>query len=119
MAHAQSVDSITEGFPSPTLPKHPGKPRYGSIRDTHRLLTVNAASIKSPRVRGQNGHIGIILKTTQYALVSRDPFIRPTDPGHTPHILAWKTPFDEKALLCDNAKQRQQYEKCCNVNAAL
>ena len=64
MVHTQSVDAITEGFPSPTLPKHPGKPSYGSIRDTHRLLTVNAASIESPCDGGQNGHIGFILTTT-------------------------------------------------------
>ena len=109
MAHTQSVETITDGLPSPTLPKHPGKPIYGSIQYTHRILTANAASIKSPRGGGQNGHIGIVLTTTQYALVSRDPFIRPTNPGRTPHIPEWTTPSNKKALLHENAKQRQQY----------
>ena len=47
MVHTQSVDAITYGFPSSTLPKHPGKPDYVSIQDTHRSLTVNAVPIDS------------------------------------------------------------------------
>ena len=105
MAHAQSVDVITDGFFSPTLPEQPVKPIYGSIRDTHCLLTVNAALINSPRGRVKNGHLRLVLTTTQYALVSRDPFICPTDPGHTPSIPVWTTPFNEKALLWKHAKQ--------------
>ena len=83
MVHTQSVDAITDGFPSPTLPNQPGKPSYCSIRDTHRLLTVNAASIKSPCGEGQNGHLRIVLTTTQYALVSRThSSARPTLVAH-------------------------------------
>ena len=106
MAHAQSVDTITDGFLPPTLPNQPGKPSYGSIRDTHRLLTANTESIESPCGRVQNGNLGIVFKTTQYALVSRDPFIRPNDPGFTPVIPAWTTPFDENFLLRNHAEQR-------------
>ena len=105
MAHAQSVNAITKNLLSSTLPKQLGKPNYGSIRDTHRLLTANATFFESPHSRGQNGHLGIVLTTTQYALVSRDLFICPTDPGHTPSIPVWTTPFNEKALLQKHAKQ--------------
>ena len=105
-AHSQSVDAITDGFPSPTLPKHPGKLRHRLIQDTHRLLTANTASIESPRHGGQNIHLKIVLTTTQYSFVSRDPFIRPTNPGRTPSILAWTTPSGEKAPLREHAKQR-------------
>ena len=69
MAHTQLVDAITDGLLSPTLPKQPGKPRYGSIRYTHSLLTANAASIESHRGGGKNGHLGILLTTTQYVLL--------------------------------------------------
>ena len=69
MAHAQSVDAITNGFPSPTLPKQMGKMSYGYIRDTHRLLTANAASIESPRGGGQKSQLGLVLTTTQYVLI--------------------------------------------------
>ena len=86
MAHAHSVDAITDGSLSPTLPKQPGKPSYRFIRYTHHLLTVNVALIKSPRDRGQNGHLRIVLTRTQYNLVSRFPFVRPTNPGRTLNI---------------------------------
>ena len=77
------------------------------------------ASIEIPRDGGQNGHLGIVLTTTQYALISIDSLIRPTDPGRTPRILAWTTSFDEKALLCEHAKQRRQYNECRNFDADL
>ena len=104
MAQAQLVDAITNGFPPPILPKQPGKPSYGSIRDTYRLLTANAASIESPFGGGQNGHLGLVLTTTKYALFSQDPFIRPAEPSCTPHIPAWTNPFDKKAFLCEHAE---------------
>ena len=119
MAHAQLFNAITDGFPSSTLPKQLEKPSYVSIRDTHRLLTANAASIESSCSRGQNCHLGLILTTTQYALVFRDPFIFPTYPGCTPHFLAWKNPFNKKALLHKHAKKRQQCDECHNFDAAL
>ena len=103
MVHAQSVDAITDSFPSPTLPKHPGKPDYASIQDMRRLLTTNTAPIESPRGGVQNGHLGLALTSTQYARVSQVPFVRLTDPGRTPTIPALTTPFDEKAILHEQA----------------
>ena len=105
MVHAQSFDAISDGFPSRTLPKQTGKPSYGPIQDMHHLLTVNAMLSDIPCGGVQNGHLGLVLMTTKYSLVSRDPFIPPTNPGCTPHIPAWTTPFDEKVLLREHAKQ--------------
>ena len=119
MGHFQLVDANTNDFLSPTLSKHPGKASYGSIRDTHCLLTVNAASVNSSRNRVQNGHLRIALTTTQYNLVSQVLFSPLTDPGHTHHIPEWTTPFNEEALLHEHAKQLQQYNKCRNVDTAL
>ena len=42
-----------------------------------------------------------------------------TNPGRTLSIPSWTTPFDEKALLHEDAEQRQQYNECCNVDADL
>ena len=55
----------------------------------------------------------------QYSPLSQVPFVHPTDLGCTPTILAWKTPFDNKALICKHIEQRQQYDECHNVNTAL
>ena len=75
MSHALLVDAIIDVFPSPNLIKHPGKWYYVSIRDTHSILTANAASIKSPRGGGQNGHLGLVLMATQCAFVGQVPFV--------------------------------------------
>ena len=80
---------------------------------------MNVASIKSPCSSSRNGHLGILLTATQYALVSQVPLVRLTDTGCTTTIPEWATPFNEKALLREHAKQRKQYNECCNVNAAL
>ena len=119
MTHAQSVNTIPDGFPYPTLPKHPGKPDHASIQDNHRLLTANVASIESPRGGEHNGHLGLVMTATRYALMIQVPSVRPTDPGRTPNIRLWMTPFDKKALLRKHAKHRRQYNKCCNVDNAL
>ena len=90
-----------------------------SIQDTHRILALDAASIKIPRRGGQNGHLGIVLTATQYALVIQFPFVCPTNPVHTPTIPLCKTPSDEKALIREHTTQRQQYDECRNIASAL
>ena len=64
MVHALLADAIVDGFLSPSLPKHPGKPDYTSIQDTHHILTNNAALVGSPCGGGQNGHLGLVLTST-------------------------------------------------------
>ena len=113
------VYAITDCFPSPTLPKQPGKPDYSYIRDTHHLLTTNVAWIKIPRGGFHNGYLGLVLTVTQYPLISQVPFVCMTDPGRTPTILEWTTPFDKKALIREHTELRQQYDECCNANASL
>ena len=103
MSHTLLVDAINNGFPSPSLSKKTGKPDYASIQDMRRLLTTNTAPIESPRGGVQNGHLGLALTSTQYARVSQVPFVRLTDPGRTPTIPALTTPFDEKAILHEQA----------------
>ena len=75
-------------LPIPNHPKQPGKLDYAYIQDIHRLLTTNVALIGSLRLGGCNGHLGIVLSVTQYALVRKVPFVRPTNPGQTPTIPA-------------------------------
>ena len=119
MVHALSVGAIIDRFLSPTLLKQPGKPDHASIREIHGLLTSNAGSTKSPHGGGQNGHLGHILMTTQYALVVQVPFVRLTNPSQTFIILAWTYPFVEKRLIREHVGQLRQYNKCRNINSAL
>ena len=96
MDHSLLVDAIIYGFLYPTIPKQPGKLDYVPIQYIHRLLTTNVALIESLRGGGHNGYLGVVLVVTQYALVSQVSFVRPTNPGQTPTILAWTASFDEK-----------------------
>ena len=100
MAHVQLVETIIEDIPSPILSKQWVNLYYASIRDTHCLLTANAASIESPRGGGHNGHLGLVLTATQYALVIQVLFFLPTNPGRTPTIPAWSSPFNYNTLIC-------------------
>ena len=37
-----TVDVTMEGFPSPSPPKHYGKPYYTAVKETHQIPTANA-----------------------------------------------------------------------------
>ena len=54
---AEAVNSTVEGFPTPSLPNHSGKPYCTVIKDTHQLLTANAASIKCVLGGGQSSYL--------------------------------------------------------------
>ena len=56
-----TVESIARSFLTPSLPKHPVKLEYTAIKNTHQILTVNAASVKSDLGGGHNGYLGLIL----------------------------------------------------------
>ena len=99
MVRALLFEAIIAFFPFPTLPNQPGKPEYASIQYTHRLLTVNTVSIEITRGGVQNGHLGLVLTLTQYALVIQVPSVHPTNPSRTPTIPAWASPFGKKKLI--------------------
>ena len=63
---ATALDATSEGFPTPSPPNHSRKLDYTSIKDTHQLLTVNAASVECDLSGGQNGYLGLILLPKQY-----------------------------------------------------
>ena len=104
---ASAVDATVEGFPTPLLPKHPGKPDYAAIRETHQLLTANAASVECNLGGGHNGYLGLILPPDQYACVSGTAFILPPKPGRMEKVPEWTPPTEEKRLLIENAEQRR------------
>ena len=58
-----------EGFPTPSLPKHMGKPKYVTTKEIHQLLMVNAALAESVFGGGQNGYLGLILPPEKYTRI--------------------------------------------------
>ena len=83
MPTASAVDNKLEGFPTPSPPKHLGKPDYAIIKETYQLLMAKKASIKCDLGGGQNVYLGLILPPKQYARISRTAFVLLPDPGRT------------------------------------
>ena len=102
------VDVIIDVLKYTSLPKHPGKLYYATIRDTHCLLTENAAPIDIPLGGGQKDYLCLVLTATHYSLISPSPFIRPTNPNRTPTITTWAPSVEEKRLLRDNKEKHLQ-----------
>ena len=119
MPTATEVDSTVEGFPTPSLTKHAVNTDYASIKEKHKLLTANAASIECDLSGGQNGYIRIILLPEQYSRVSGNEFVRPSNLVRTAHISAWAQPTKEKRILRKHPEQIRLYNKCRTVNTAL
>ena len=87
-----NIDSISEGFPTPFLPKQLGKPNYYTIKELRQLLTVNAASVERSLGGGQNGYLGIVLPYDQYSLIAVTPFFLSTKPGRTATVTSCTSP---------------------------
>ena len=104
MPTAAAVDATVEGFPTPSLPKHSGKPYYAAIKETHQLLMANATAIECDLGGGQNGYLGLILPPEQYAHVSGTAFVLPPDPGRTAQVPAWTPPTEEKRTLREHTE---------------
>ena len=86
-----AIESITEGFPFPSVTPIIGQPNYESIAALHLQLNANAASIPS---NGGNGQLGLLYLTVSpvvYATLSPVVFVPPVNPGITPIFPAGAT----------------------------
>ena len=106
MPTSKVVDATVEGFPIPSLPKHSGNPDYTIIKETHQLLTSNAASIEYNIGGVQNVYLSLILPPNQYARISGTAFVLPPEPGRTAKVPELTPPTEEKKLLIYHAEQR-------------
>ena len=107
MPTSTAVDTTVEGFPTPSIPKHYGKPDYTVIKETHQLLMANADSIECELSGDQKGYLGLILPSKQYARVYRTAFVLLPGPGRTTHAPAWTAPTEETRVLHEHTEQRR------------
>ena len=77
-----NVDYITNVFEYPVLTKVTGKPDYESLNTIKNQLKANAGKVQCELGGGNNGHLGLLLTATEYALVDPTPYVRPVHPGH-------------------------------------
>ena len=68
-------------FLKPDLSPIIGKPTFESLYQLIVDLQANAQSVHSNLGGGANGHLGLIMTPTQYAIHSTTPYVRPTHPG--------------------------------------
>ena len=70
MTTSYTIDSVTESFPNPSIPKVEGEPTYQSIKNVEKLLVENAASVPSELGGGQYGYLGLCLSNTKYNIMN-------------------------------------------------
>lgn len=80
----QSLTKVTESFPYKTLSIINGEPTYSSMNKMKQEIYSNAESVSTTLGGRKSGHIGLIMKTDLYRLISRTTFQIPEDPGTSP-----------------------------------
>ena len=86
-------------LPPPPPPKNSGKPDYTTIKEVQKILMANASLVNSALGGGQNRHLGIFLPPNQYAHITANPFVYPSDPGRKATAPAWMPNGEEKRIL--------------------
>jgi len=81
-----SVDSIVESFPHPTVTPIEGIPTFSSIRQLQVELNSNASSVHSNLGNGQLGLLYLTVSQATYDTISDVPFEVPQNPGPIPII---------------------------------
>ena len=79
MKTVPSMPPLIEGFPIPKLTKIVGKPNCAAILKIDEELKKNAAS-----VRGNHGHLRLLMTPAECTQVSYAPFTRPAIPVLSP-----------------------------------
>ena len=76
-----NVDYINSVFEFPVLTKITGRPQYSNLKIIKDELKANAGKVQCELGGGKNGHLGLLLKDTEYTLVNNTAYIRPIHPG--------------------------------------
>ena len=79
---ATNIDYANTYFEFPELSKIHGAPTYPTIRIIKDEVKANASSVASDLGGGANGHYGLVVDPTEYAMVPGTiPYVRPVHPG--------------------------------------
>ena len=103
-----NIDYISTNFEYPTFTKIQGTPTYEPLKNIKNEMNANVASVPCDLGGGENGHLGIMITTTEYANISHVNYVRPVHPG-TLNIPAGTTNYEStrlknghKELICLN-----------------
>eukprot|EP00957_Ditylum_brightwellii_P031986 2425287-Ditylum_brightwellii.AAC.1 len=115
------VSNLTKRFLQQFIPKISGKPSYSSIKEIHKLLMENEASVATTLGGRNHGHLALVMNPTQYlALSGGAPFLPPHNPGPVP---VPPTPFMTASQMELLRQQHQAdlnaFHACNNTDTTL
>jgi len=80
----QSITKVKEYFPYKSITTINGEPTYSSINKMTQDLYSNTAEVSTTLGGEKHGHIGLIMKSELYKVISTTTFQIPEDPGTIP-----------------------------------
>jgi len=102
---ANGINYCDTFFEFPDLaPKIHGEPDSESLYKIRNELRANAKSVYSNLSDGAHGHLALVMKATQYALVSNMAFVRPVHPGVL--LVPGNATGPQTQVLCEHHKEQ-------------
>ena len=113
-----TVDYAGTYFEFPVLTKIHGEPTYENLHALKNQLKSNAQSLVSNLGGGAHGHLGLVLTSTEYALVSDVEYEPPVHPGSL-HIPAFTAQHESIQLREDHREQIRIFRETIDVEKTL
>ena len=112
---ASTVEKIRDSFPFLCVDPIVGQPTYDTIKNLHKKLSANAASVHSHLGNGRLGLLYLTVTPEVYNTLSNVPFNPPTNPGPLPTYPDGAT--QHQILAANKAHELQvqlfkQYDAC-------
>ena len=114
-----SIETIVDTFPHPTLTPVQGIPTFASIRQIQVELNANASSIHSNLGNGQLGLLFLTVSPATYATLSDVPFEIPVNPGPVPVIPAQMSARAAADARTEHAELKRVFNQYIATDAAL
>ena len=76
-----SAENLNDSFPHTTIPRHTGMLTYETIKNVHKKLKANLASVQSELGGSAHGLLGITLSRQAYATITGADFTIPENSG--------------------------------------
>ena len=86
MSTNTNIDYINNNFEFKTLHKIDDIPTYEDLIKIKNQLMANANKVPTDLGGGTNGHLGLVLSTAEYSLISQIPYDKAQHPGPLPPI---------------------------------
>ena len=114
-----SIETIVDTFPHPTLTPIQGIPTFASIRQIQVELNANASSIHSNLGNGQLGLLFLTVSPATYETLSDVPFEIPVNPGPVPVIPAQMSARAAADARTEHVELKRVFDQYIATDAAL